>query len=96
MIDKIKEYAKFVAALIGAFVTAFSTLIPAEWGPWLTAVAAFLTAVAVLTVPNAPTTTQVENIAAGLGELGVASVAPLEVRAAAEAGKHVASGYDTL
>jgi hypothetical protein len=64
MRHKIAEYAKLIAALIGAAVTSFSTLIPAEWSPWATAGAAFLTAVAVLLVPNAPTESQRAEILA--------------------------------
>lgn len=64
MKQKISEYAKLIAALIGAAVTSFSTLIPAEWSPWATAVSAFLTAVAVLLVPNAPTEAQRAEILA--------------------------------
>lgn len=51
----IASYAKFIAALIGAFAVSFTGLVPAEWQPWFTAIAAFLTAVAVLLVPNRPT-----------------------------------------
>ncbi len=64
MRSKIAEYAKLIAALIGAAVTSFSVLIPAEWSPYATATAAFLTAVAVLLVPNAPTERQRALIAA--------------------------------
>lgn len=60
--QKIAEYAKLIAALIGAAVTSFSTLIPADWAPWATAASAFLTAVAVLLVPNAPTARQRDAI----------------------------------
>jgi len=60
--SKIAQYAKFIAALIGAFITAFSTLIPASWSPWATAAAAFLTAVAVILVPNAITDAQANAI----------------------------------
>jgi hypothetical protein len=64
MRSKLAEYAKLIAALIGAAVTSFSTLIPADWSPWATAIAAFLTAVAVLLVPNAPTEQQRAEILA--------------------------------
>ena len=47
MIQKIKEVAKFVAALVGAIATAGSTLIPADWSPWLSLILAVATAVAV-------------------------------------------------
>lgn len=52
MISKIAEYAKFVAALLGAFVSAFAGLLPASVSPWAQAIIAFLTAVAVVLVPN--------------------------------------------
>jgi len=65
--SKIAQYAKFVAALIGAFVTAFSTLIPASWSPWATAVAAFLTAVAVILVPNSITDAQAKTLGTTTG-----------------------------
>ena len=53
MIQKIKEVAKFIAALVGAIATAGSTLIPAEWSPWLSLILAVATAVAVYQIPNA-------------------------------------------
>jgi len=65
--SKIAQYAKFIAALIGAFVTAFSTLIPATWSPWATAAAAFLTAVAVILVPNTITDAQAKSIGTSTG-----------------------------
>lgn len=52
MKQKLAEYAKFVAALIGAAATSFAALIPVEWSPLITAVMSFLTAVAVVLVPN--------------------------------------------
>lgn len=54
MIQKIKEIAKFIAAIVGGALTAGSTLIPASWSPWLTLVLAVATAVAVYQIPNAP------------------------------------------
>jgi hypothetical protein len=62
--QKIAEYAKLVAALLGAAVTSFAGQIPAEWAPWAVAASAFLTAVAVLLVPNAPTAAQRAQIEA--------------------------------
>lgn len=53
MIQKIKETAKGIAALIGALITAGSTLIPAEWSPWLSLLLAVATAVATWSIPNA-------------------------------------------
>lgn len=53
--QKIREVAKFVVALIGAVLTAGSTLVPEAWGPWLSLALALATAVAVYQVPNAPT-----------------------------------------
>lgn len=72
MKTKIAEYAKLIAALIGAAVTSFSTLLPAEWSPWATAVAAFLTAAAVLLVPNAPTQRQHDSVLVANAELSPA------------------------
>lgn len=54
MIQKIKEAAKMIAALVGAVLTAGSTLIPETWSPWLSLVLAVLTAVATYAIPNAP------------------------------------------
>jgi hypothetical protein len=53
MFQRLSEYAKFVAALLGAFVVAFAGLLPVGVAPWVQAVAAFLSAVAVFAVPNA-------------------------------------------
>ncbi|MGN8024684.1 hypothetical protein [Microbacterium sp. 22242] len=53
MIQKIKEAAKMIAALIGALLTAGTTLIPASWSPWLGLLLALLTAVATYAIPNA-------------------------------------------
>ena len=55
MIQKIKEVAKFLAALIGALATAGTALIPDAWSPWLGLALAVLTAVAVYQIPNAGT-----------------------------------------
>lgn len=54
MVQKIQEYAKFVAALLGFAVTTGTTLIPVEWSPWLTFIAGIATAVSVAVIPNAP------------------------------------------
>jgi hypothetical protein len=67
MFEKVKQYAKFLAAVLGAVVVSFAGLLPAEWAPWIQAAAAFLSAIAVLTIPNAPTELQKEEIAKGLG-----------------------------
>lgn len=53
MIQRLKEAAKMVAALIGALLTAGSTLVPADWAPWLSLVLAVATAVATYAIPNA-------------------------------------------
>lgn len=53
MIQKISRYAKFVAAIVGAVLTAGAGLVPADWGQWLAFVLAIVTAVAVYKVPNA-------------------------------------------
>ena len=55
MIQKIKEAAKMIAALVGALLTAGSTLIPESWAPWLSLLLAVTTAVATYVIPNAPT-----------------------------------------
>lgn len=55
MIQRIKEAAKMIAALIGAVLTAGSTLIPESWSPWLSLALAVATAVATYVIPNAPT-----------------------------------------
>lgn len=69
MREKISEYAKLIAAIVGAAVTSFSTLLPPEVAPWATSLAAFLTAVAVLLVPNAPTARQRDAVLAGQAPL---------------------------
>lgn len=53
MIQKIKEAAKMIAALVGALLTAGSTLIPESWAPWLSLLLAVTTAVATYVIPNA-------------------------------------------
>lgn len=53
MIQKIKEAAKMIAALIGALLTAGSTLVPADWNGWLGLIVAVATAVATYAIPNA-------------------------------------------
>lgn len=62
MVDKIKQYAKFIAALIGAIATAFTTQIPGEWQGWITSIVAALTAISVLTIPNAITNQQIKSL----------------------------------
>lgn len=62
MVDKIKQYAKFIAALIGAIATAFSTQIPGDWQGWITSIVAALTAISVLTIPNAITDRQINDL----------------------------------
>ena len=61
MIDKVKQYAKFIAAVLGAIAASFAGLIPAEWAPWLQAVIALATAVSVLAIPNQPTNAQISG-----------------------------------
>ncbi|WP_447948204.1 hypothetical protein [Microbacterium maritypicum] len=53
MKQKIAEYAKFVAAVLGLAATSFAFAVPAEYAPWVAATVSFLTALAVLLVPNA-------------------------------------------
>jgi hypothetical protein len=62
MVDKIKQYAKFIAALIGAIATAFTAQIPGEWQGWITSIVAALTAISVLAIPNAITTKQINDL----------------------------------
>ncbi len=54
MLDQIKHYAKFIAALLGAIAASFAGLIPETWGPWLQALIAFATAISVFAIPNTP------------------------------------------
>lgn len=63
MIDTIKQYAKFLAALVSAIAVSFAGLLPAEWAPWIQAVIALLGAISVLAIPNAITDRQIEAIA---------------------------------
>lgn len=49
---QIQKYAKAIVAFVGAFLTAGSTFIPAEWAPWVSLVLALLTTVATFQVPN--------------------------------------------
>lgn len=58
--DKIKQYAKFIAALLGAIAVSFAGLIPDEASPWVQAVIALATAVSVLAIPNQITDEQYE------------------------------------
>lgn len=55
MKQKLAEYAKFVAALIGVAAQSFAFAVPEEYQPWVSATVAFLTAVAVVLVPNKTT-----------------------------------------
>ena len=48
----IQEYAKFVAALLGAVAVSFAGLIPESYAPWIQAVIALAAAVSVLVIPN--------------------------------------------
>lgn len=54
MIDKIKPYAKFVAAILSVIVSSGVGLIPADWAPWLQLATAIAGAIAVYAVPNTP------------------------------------------
>lgn len=55
------QYAKTIAALIGAVLTSVSAALP-EVPLWLTVTLAVVTAVAVFVVPNAPTPEQKERV----------------------------------
>lgn len=52
MKNKIAEYAKFIAALLGLAAQSFAFAVPPEAQPWVSGTVAFLTALAVLLVPN--------------------------------------------
>lgn len=69
MIEKIKSAAKMLAALIGALLTAGSTLIPAEWSPYLSLGLAVLTAIATFAIPNTVTPAQKDTVLAAHAEL---------------------------
>jgi putative flippase GtrA len=50
--EKLAEYAKFIAALVGLAAQSFAFAVPPEAAPWVTGVVSFLTALAVLLIPN--------------------------------------------
>lgn len=52
MIEKISQYAKFIAAVVGSIATAGAGFIPEDWGQWVSFGLAILTAIAVYQVPN--------------------------------------------
>lgn len=58
MKQKLAEYAKFVAAILGLAATSFAFAVPPEVAPWVAAAVSFLTALAVLLVPNATKPTE--------------------------------------
>ena len=64
MMQKLKESAKMLAALVGALITAGSTMIPESWGPWLSLLFAVLTAIATYTIPNATSQTVKDRVLA--------------------------------
>ncbi|WP_308491008.1 hypothetical protein [Microbacterium terrisoli] len=51
--QRIKEIAKAIAAVVGAVLSAGLTLIPVEWSPWLGLVGVIATAIATYSIPNA-------------------------------------------
>ncbi|UVT31654.1 membrane protein [Microbacterium phage Nicky22] len=53
MKNKLAEYAKFIAALVGLAAQSFAFAVPPEAAPYVTGVVSFLTALAVLLIPNA-------------------------------------------
>lgn len=69
MIQRIKEAAKMLAALVGAILTAGSTLIPESWSPWLSLTLAVATAVATYVIPNAPSQAAKDAVLADLARL---------------------------
>ena len=54
MLDKIKPYAKFIAAILSVIASSGAGLIPADWAPWLQLAIAVIGAIAVYAVPNVP------------------------------------------
>lgn len=58
---QIAQYAKTIAALVGAVLTSVSAALP-EVPLWLTITLAVATAVAVFVFPNAPTDQQREEV----------------------------------
>lgn len=61
MKQKLAEYAKFVAALLGVAVQSFAFAVPEEYQVWVSGAIAFLTAIAVVLVPNATPETEGEG-----------------------------------
>ena len=59
---KILEYAKSIAALLGAVLTSIIVILP-EVPLWLAIVSAVVTAVAVYAIPNASPDAQGEHVA---------------------------------
>lgn len=87
MIDKIKQYAKFLAALIGAVATSFAGLLPPEWAPWIQAAIALLTAISVLAIPNQITDSQVRSNAKHLEDpasVAAGLISEVKIREAAQ------------
>jgi putative flippase GtrA len=61
MKQKLAEYAKFVAALLGVAAQSFAFAVPEEYSPWVSGTIAFLTAIAVVLVPNKAPITEGEG-----------------------------------
>lgn len=59
MLEKIKQYAKFIAAILTVIAASGAGLIPAEWAPWLQLAVAVIGAIAVYGVPNEVTDEQI-------------------------------------
>lgn len=55
MKQKLAEYAKFVAALLGVAAQSFAFAVPEEYQVWVSGTIAFLTSLAVVLVPNKKT-----------------------------------------
>lgn len=67
---KIREYAKAAAALLGAIVTFLISIgAPAEWATWLGGIAAVVTGVATLGIPNAASATTAEKTVTSLQDV---------------------------
>jgi hypothetical protein len=67
--NNVQKYAKAIVAFVGAFLTAGSAFIPAEWAPWVSLGLAVVTTVATYQVPNTGSPTdaliQGDGLAAG-------------------------------
>lgn len=70
MFERVAQYAKFIAALIGAVLTSVSAVLP-EVPLWLTISLAVASAVAVFAVPNSLTESQLVAVGKHVRENGI-------------------------